>query len=413
LAALVRGPQAQQRWLEHLNRLELSNGSEIKLIVGDLSASQLCLQVQDREWLSHHCRGVLHCAGVVKFLADGRLGEPYLTNYEGTRQLLSLCQQLNLDEFHHVSTAYVCGKRQGLIYEHELDLGQTFHNDYERSKFLAEQAVHAAHHLKVRHIYRPSVILGSADTGFTPTFKGAYELLWLGWNQLLSGLDRASFLRLLNLKEDDGLNLVTADWVAQAVLHLVLQANPGKVATFHLSNAQATPWVSLLDVLLELAPSLPPSRPYTQQASAEGRLLDAYLPYLKCHPQFDTLALTHSAPQCPCPNLGRASLEKLARYAIENGFESHDLSEQSRFLESLPKAPLPLIWAVQGAGKYSCEDKNRRPASQLFCSSRTLAALRGQKLTAQQALERGQLILSGPSESYSPLLNWLDGVFAE
>ena len=69
--------------------------------------------------------------------------EPYLSNLNGTRNVLEFCSKTDIREFHHVSTAYVCGTRRGRILESELDVGQEHGNDYEISKFESEQLVRA------------------------------------------------------------------------------------------------------------------------------------------------------------------------------------------------------------------------------------------------------------------------------
>ncbi len=68
---------------------------------------------------------VVHSAASLKFHDDG-CGEPWLSNIEGTRNVLSLCEVAGVRKLHYVSTAYVCGLREGTIYESELDCGQGF-----------------------------------------------------------------------------------------------------------------------------------------------------------------------------------------------------------------------------------------------------------------------------------------------
>ncbi len=44
----------------------------------------------------------------------------------------------NLARFDYVSTCYVCGRREGVVREAELDEGQEFNNHYEATKCWAE-----------------------------------------------------------------------------------------------------------------------------------------------------------------------------------------------------------------------------------------------------------------------------------
>ena len=93
--------------------------------------------------------------------------------------MLELCRDLGIRQFHHVSTAYVCGLRSDRCREAELDVGQIFGNDYERSKLEAETMVRQAAYLDRPTIFRPAIIVGDSESGYTSTFHGFYALLKL------------------------------------------------------------------------------------------------------------------------------------------------------------------------------------------------------------------------------------------
>jgi hypothetical protein len=80
---------------------------------GDINRSHLGLTSGNRRWIARHCQRVVHNAAVLKFVGDDRRKDPWRTNVGGTRRTLELCQEVGLREFHYVSTAYVCGKREG------------------------------------------------------------------------------------------------------------------------------------------------------------------------------------------------------------------------------------------------------------------------------------------------------------
>ena len=52
--------------------------------------------------------------------------------------MLELCRCTGIRQFHHVSTAYVCGLREGRVLESDVDVGQTTGNVYEKTKLQAE-----------------------------------------------------------------------------------------------------------------------------------------------------------------------------------------------------------------------------------------------------------------------------------
>jgi thioester reductase-like protein len=85
---------------------------------GDLGQVDLGLTAVDRHWLGRHCQVVIHSAASLS-LRRTPTGEPWRTNVEGTKSLLSLCQEVGLTEWHQVSTTFVCGKRNGIIAEED------------------------------------------------------------------------------------------------------------------------------------------------------------------------------------------------------------------------------------------------------------------------------------------------------
>jgi thioester reductase-like protein len=58
----------------------------------------------------------------------------------------------------YVSTAYVSGRAKGVFHESDLDVGQSFKNHYEETKYLAELEVVKSG--LPRAIYRPGIVVG-------------------------------------------------------------------------------------------------------------------------------------------------------------------------------------------------------------------------------------------------------------
>src|SRR5947209_5873772 len=132
---------------------------------GDITLPGLGLSARDRAWLAGKDRG----------------RDPWLANVSGTANVLELCRHARLREMHYVSTAYVCGLRGGVIGEDEFDRGQEFRNDYEHSKFAAEQLVRGADFLDQATVYRPAIIVGDSRSGYTTTYHGLYCYLYFGY----------------------------------------------------------------------------------------------------------------------------------------------------------------------------------------------------------------------------------------
>src|SRR5262245_11756447 len=96
---------------------------------GDVTEPGLGLSGAAERWVAGHCDRLVHSAASLAFFGAERTREPWLSNYSGTINVARFCRASGIREFHHISTAYVCGTRQGLIYEADLDRGQSFRND--------------------------------------------------------------------------------------------------------------------------------------------------------------------------------------------------------------------------------------------------------------------------------------------
>jgi len=71
----------------------------------------------------------------------------------------------------------VAGKRTGVVYEHELSLGQDFKNHYESTKFQAEVWVRDELDRIPTTILRPAIVVGDSTSGETEKFDGPYYIL--------------------------------------------------------------------------------------------------------------------------------------------------------------------------------------------------------------------------------------------
>jgi nucleoside-diphosphate-sugar epimerase len=204
---------------------------------GDLHQGGLGLAPSDRKWLARGRGAVLHNAGNVTFHNSNGDGEPWRTNVDGTRHLIELAQETGIDEFHYVSTSYVCGDRQDAIREDQLDAGQGFESDYENSKFNAEKLVHQAGFRKL-NVFRPASVTGDSLSGYTLTYHGIY--LFAQFTHLARQRSGAAPgerwhhpLRVFQTGEEKH-HLVPVDSVSSAIVEILRQRElPGQ--TYHLT----------------------------------------------------------------------------------------------------------------------------------------------------------------------------------
>jgi len=337
LAVLVRpsgSESARQRIDALLTRWEDQTGRLLPRPVvfeGDLCRPDLGLDASDERWIGRHCRAVLHNAAILTFYGTDRQREPWTSNVEGTRNILDLCRRCRIRQFHHISTAYVCGLREGRILEAELDVGQEMGNDYERSKVEAEKLVRSACLEQPATIYRPSIIVGDSQTGYTSTFHGFYALVRLAHtlaSQMVLGSITAELLiEAFNMDGHERKDYVPVDWVSSVIAHLLGRPeHHGR--TYHMTAAEPTPvavWSRAIQHAVEQCSSLAdPSDPTSRDAQWFVELFRGqaaiYRAYWRDDPKFDRTNTIAALAHLPCPAVDYDMLLRMARFAIQMNF---------------------------------------------------------------------------------------------
>src|SRR3989344_8938952 len=103
---------------------------------------------------------ILHAAASTKFTLP--LDEAKRNNVDTTKVLLDFAKKCsNLKRFGFVGTAFVAGKRTGIILEDEFKHSKGFLNTYEESKYEAESLVRTKLNKLPIIILRPSLIITS------------------------------------------------------------------------------------------------------------------------------------------------------------------------------------------------------------------------------------------------------------
>lgn len=198
----------------HFSDEDLETVSErVSVVDGDVTESRLGLDAATFAELASQVDSVLHCAAAVRF--DQPIEEARQVNLEGTRQALELARQARRcgleGRFDYVSTAYIAGKRQGVVSETELEHTRGFHNTYEQSKYEAEQLVRQYKDEIPVTVLRPSIIVGDSRTGETTSFKAFY------WPIRVYATGQ---MRVLPGRKSSHIDLVPVDYVAAATLYL-------------------------------------------------------------------------------------------------------------------------------------------------------------------------------------------------
>ncbi|MFJ6835588.1 SDR family oxidoreductase [Streptomyces sp. NPDC091209] len=285
-------------------------------IGGDITRPGLGLSDDDRR-LAASADRIVHCAAVTDFgLPKDRYER---VNIEGTRNILDLALT-GRTPLVYVSTAYVCGERDGIAYEDELDLGQRPGNDYEKSKLAAEALVRkaAGDGLPVT-VVRPSIVTGATRTGRVRDLKTVYPVLRV----LTRGL-----VRTVPGHHDAVLDLVPVDRVADLVTAAATRFHEAGGRTLHAVGHELT-LRDMSDVLAEypafhVPRFVPPSafsatalpdreRPYYE------RIVSLYAPYFRRRVRFDA-AHAEVFGHRPAPSGGRPYLRRLLDHCLATGY---------------------------------------------------------------------------------------------
>ena len=285
-----RGPlSAAQRTVEGFGEL----ADRLEVLEGDIAFPEALEKTLDR--LRSTIATVIHCAGETSFSA-GALNPTRVIHVDGPLALLGMLAGRGLRRWCHISTAFVCGRRSGIVREIDSDVGQPFHNSYERLKLQSEIAFkQACRELEIDlRILRPTIIVGAAPA----TSGGAPSNLLRAFVRLLvsvagSADRRDGPIRVRGLPHAR-FNIVPVDYVAAAIERLA--EDPGASGgTFHVAAANAPTQQEILDMLggfLDLPELrlLGPQEMLPSPSSLELKIQKMLLPYkayLEQDVQFD------------------------------------------------------------------------------------------------------------------------------
>jgi len=179
---------------------------------------------------------VVHVAASLSFKESDRNKTMHI-NVDGTGNVLDFAKAKKSKKVNFISTAYVCGKNDGIAKE-EIDNGQEkqkFNNPYEESKYIAEKKIKEwglQNKIPV-NIFRPSIIVDKNDTdsgfgyyAFVKTLALMRGKITLNEENLIFPGNPLAELNLIDIKDVVG------------SISRIMEAENGKdlIKVFHLTN---------------------------------------------------------------------------------------------------------------------------------------------------------------------------------
>lgn len=233
VTAIVLASERDKAEKEALRIQQETGCRPIRLMEGDITQPGLGLQPADRGFLQDKTIIFWHLAAIYDLAVPRQLA--WKVNVEGTESVNRFVSGLSgLERYMYFSTAYVAGKREGVLREDELIRPEQFKNFYEETKFEAEVLVEAMKKTLPVTIIRPGIVRGHSETGETIKFDGPYFFLNM--------IDRMRKLPVISYigKSSSYINVVPIDYILEASIYLSsLKAAEGE--TVHLTDPHPHP----------------------------------------------------------------------------------------------------------------------------------------------------------------------------
>ncbi|NUM34903.1 MAG: SDR family oxidoreductase [Candidatus Brocadiae bacterium] len=341
LSLLVRGPKAQDRIQNVFNTIGVTS-SNYEVWEGDLFSLPFPINGID-------C--ILHSAAELSF-DPSQKEKVWHTNFEGTKNILAWAHQSKIPSFHYVSTAYIAGNYEGTYNEESLDFGQTFRNEYEKSKLFTEkmcrefcqkQGINLA-------VYRPGIIMGTSS-GKSLHYQGYYIFL-----KVLSELYEKYHTKenpqeniycmegklhlpiRIEANAQGKKHLVFLDYVAKAISTILLEARTTSQTLYLLpthppTNQQTLEWVEKALGLcgLSLVSSLE-GKTLNRLERLVHHYIHVYKNYLEKEPDFEyhKSVDTLSSLGVLCPSLDNACFERWIVYGKKDRWGRKEKEEKNK-----------------------------------------------------------------------------------
>ncbi len=305
--------------LVHNNRdIRANDGSKVavrEVVSGDVSQPLFGWEKGEFDRLTSAHDLIVHCAATVRFDLDD--DDYRAVNIGGAAGAVEFARAGSMPIL-HVSTAYVCGTREGAIMESDPLPTSGFANGYEASKASAERLVRESGIPFA--IARPSIVVGESEMGMIRQFDTTYAAFKL----IAEGR-----VRHMPARKDATLDFVPLDHVAAGIVALAENLRRVEGGAYHLVSGRPIPVTTFFDAIAAfpqfhrpetVEPDVfdPADLPALERRLYK-RVAGLYASYFQRDPLFDDRE-AQAATGLVCPETGPDYLKRLIDYCISVGF---------------------------------------------------------------------------------------------
>jgi len=308
--------------------------------------------ILDPAWAAGQARAggfdeIVHCASSTAF-SERKRAEVETTNIDGLENVLDFAVRSGCGFFHHISTAYVAGKRSRPCAEEWVEAGP-FTNVYEETKARGEllaRDVCRAGGIRL-NVYRPTIVYGDSRTGRTLRFNALYypvkaavylRDIYIADIRERGGRKAAELgIRLaedgglvmpirIEVAREGGINLVPVDHCVRAFMALFEDGLEGGI--YHIANPRATRIEEIIgygkrhfrfEGIEPCGPESFAGRPKNALEILYDSYLEVYRPYMQDERRFEA---TNAAPILEkhglvCPAFDYGIFSRCMAYAVD------------------------------------------------------------------------------------------------
>ena len=327
--------------------LALGDREKLSVLEGQLDEPDLGIERSRYEDVAGSVDEIVHCASSTSF-SERKRAEIEKTNVFDLSAVLDFAARGRCSFFHHVSTAYVAGKRSGACAEELVDTRE-FTNPYEETKYRGERIV------KERceregiglNMYRPSIVYGDSRTGRTLRFDGVYypvkavsffknvyekDIAERGGRRAremgveIDAQGRMCLPLRVPAAPFGGINLIPIDFFLEAFMAIMEEGAGGQV--FHIVNTRLTTiedlaaWTGRFFDIGGIRTARPEEFAKTPKNALEllfDRSIEAYDPYMKDTRVFESARTGEILERrgIACPAFDEKIFSTCMRYAVE------------------------------------------------------------------------------------------------